>query len=85
MATTQLNYTVPFLIYNNKDPKLIIDKIGINNDHDISKKVYDLIVSKIDLTHIGGSVPKEVAVNLISEQYDVCLNYIFSNPIWEKN
>jgi pyrroloquinoline quinone (PQQ) biosynthesis protein C len=84
MATTQLNYTVPFLIYNNKDPKLIIDKIGINNDHYISKKVYDLIVSKIDLTHIGGSVPKEVAVNLISEQYDVCLNYIFSNPIWEK-
>jgi len=31
MTNTELNYTVPFITYEDEKPKLIIDKVGISN------------------------------------------------------
>lgn len=84
MTNTELNYTVPFITYEDEKPKLIIDKVGISNETSISRTVFDMVSSKIDLTSIGESIPNEIAVDLVREQYNVCLNYIFSNPIWER-
>lgn len=84
MENYELNYTVPFITFEDISPKLIIDKVGIRNENTISKKVFDLVSEKLDLTKsIGGLIPNEIAVELVREQYEVCLNYIFSNPIWE--
>jgi len=39
MTNTELNYTVPFITYEDEKPKLIIDKVGISNE---TRKASDL-------------------------------------------
>lgn len=80
-----LEYTAPFFLRSDSNEDLLnIDKIGISNQNTIDRELFVLLKTKLSLDEYGETIPSLVAKELISKQYDVCLNYIYSNPIWEK-
>ncbi|HET9057098.1 MAG TPA: hypothetical protein VFN30_09665, partial [Chitinophagaceae bacterium] len=80
-----LEYTVPFFLKNDSNEEhLNIDKVNVSNQNKIDRNLFSLIRSKISLDDYGNTIPSEVAKELIDNQYKVCLNYIYSNSIWEK-
>lgn len=83
-SAISLEYTVPFVKDHNAYGKtILIDKIEVPSVGVISKELFNLVSEKINVSEYGDSVPTEIAIDLIDNQYNVCLNYIFSHNIWE--
>jgi pyrroloquinoline quinone (PQQ) biosynthesis protein C len=77
-----LEYTVPFMLAG--VPLLNIDKVNVASKKQINRGLFSLLKEKISLDEYGDNLPSAAARDLIAGQYDVCLNYIYANPIWEK-
>ena len=85
MNTTHLRRTVPFLVDNgdaNSAPKAMIDQAILTTPNSPDPKLVGKLISHLDLSTIGALFPEEICAKLILEQYEVCLEHIYSHSIW---
>jgi pyrroloquinoline quinone (PQQ) biosynthesis protein C len=86
MPESALRRTVPFLgdhaTFDGK-PRIMIDYVTLKTTSSPDPRLVAKIISNLDLAAIGAILPEEVCSKLIEEQYGVCLEYIYSHPVWE--
>lgn len=83
--STILCRTVPFVgdTPDGQHTTLVLDKLKIRASEKPNSATFKLIAKSINLDEIAEQFPPAIAVDLIKEQYEVCMNYIFGHPVWE--
>lgn len=82
---TLLNRTVPFIgdTTEEQHATLLVDHLKIKVSGKSNAAAFKLLTKSINLDEIAEQFPPSIAVELIKEQYEVCMNYIFGHPVWE--
>jgi pyrroloquinoline quinone (PQQ) biosynthesis protein C len=81
---TELRRTVPFLQAQGTGKYLFaVDNLSLANGNAPSTELLRLISRSLDLASIQSDFEAGLAEVIVEEQYDVCLNHVFSHPFWE--
>ena len=60
----------------------MLDKVLVAPGSYPNSSFIKLLKSNLNLSKIAQVFPKEIAINLVTEQYDSSLEFIYSHPIW---
>ena len=85
MTEVDLKRTVPFIIGDSylDSPKLIFDNVEIEWESNKNESVFELMAANLNLDQYSDSFPAEIAIDLVKDQYDACLDFIFSHSMWQ--
>lgn len=81
----ELKRTVPFIARGLEDPEkrvLLLDNVEIH--YALSDEVRAQIAHSLHLEAPHGMIAWEEAAKLVEEQYEACLEYMFSHPFWDE-
>ena len=81
---TTLRRTVPFLLSQSvgESAVFMLDQVVLPPGRVPGDALLTKIASSLDLTAIGSLLPEDVVADIVAEQYEVCLEYIYSHPLW---
>jgi len=77
--------SVPFLIdsgFSDEQPRIMLDRALLNMTDNLEPHFAAKVVASLNLSSIAATLPEQVCAELIGEQYQVCLEYIYSHPVW---
>jgi len=81
-----LRRTVPFLAnstQNDTFPILLVDKVEIQTST-VKQEIKCKIADSLTITRNNQLFSADQAIKLVEQQYDACLEFIFSHPFWLK-
>lgn len=72
---------MPFL--SPRDSGLVLDRVGFEPGQTPNPPIMDRLAESLDLSEVGQLFPAEIAAEIIEEQYEVCLDHVYADPIWQ--
>lgn len=88
MIAQTLNRSVPFLLhakFSDGQPRIMIDRAIVKTSDKLDAHFTAKVVESLNLSSIADiseTLPYQVCARLIEEQYQVCLDHIYSHPLW---
>jgi pyrroloquinoline quinone (PQQ) biosynthesis protein C len=82
----ELRRTVPFLLSQEDSDSsfILLDRFHIDSKTFSTKSdFYTKLTNSLNLDFIGTILSADEAIELVTEQYQVCLEYIYSHKVWE--
>lgn len=85
MIAEAFRRSVPFLIHNgssDEQPRIMLDRALLAMSDNLEPHFAAKVVASLNLSSIAAILPERVCAELIGEQYQVCLEHIYSHPLW---
>ncbi len=85
MIAQTLNRSVPFLLhagFSDGQPRIMLDRALLKTSDKLDPHFVAKVVESLNLSSIAETLPESVCAQLIEEQYQVCLDHIYSHPVW---
>lgn len=85
MIAQAFKRSVPFLLntgFSDGQPRIMLDQALIKTSDKLDPRFAAKVVDSLNLSSIAEILPERVCAQLIDEQYQVCLDHIYSHPVW---
>jgi pyrroloquinoline quinone (PQQ) biosynthesis protein C len=85
MIAETFRRSVPFLIHtgvSDEQPRIMLDRALLKMSDNLEPRFAAKLVASLNLSSVAAILPEKVCAELIGEQYQVCLEYIYSHPLW---
>jgi pyrroloquinoline quinone (PQQ) biosynthesis protein C len=77
--------SVPFALRGRTDGGIewLLDPYSFSAQTVPPKSVLSKVRNSLDLSLLGNSFPAAIAEELLADQYDACMTFMFAHPLWE--
>lgn len=85
MIAQTFSRSVPFLLhagFSDGQPRIMLDQALVKTSDKIDPHFAAKVVESLNLSSVAEVLPGPVCAQLIEEQYQVCLEHIYSHPVW---
>jgi pyrroloquinoline quinone (PQQ) biosynthesis protein C len=82
-----LRRSAPFLVTTEDLPNpagLRLDNLVVVPDTRLEQRLVERVAESLDLAAVAEHLPAEVAIEIVGEQYEACMDFMYSHPVWER-
>jgi pyrroloquinoline quinone (PQQ) biosynthesis protein C len=81
-----LRRSAPFLLPENGQGQAsyLIDTLAVVPEAHAESPLLSRVADSLDLSSAAAEFPSEVAIEIVSDQYEACMDFMYSHPVWER-